>query len=85
MRFHVLAMRYYGGEYGDQKTYLEKVNEKNGIDVFVASYGGREVVDVEVEEVEDVDVDDVLVVGEKSQPMSLIRSRARDGSCRALV
>lgn len=37
-KFHELELRFLGGEYNDQKEYLEKLHEQEGPDVFVASF-----------------------------------------------
>lgn len=41
-RFEVLAAQFVGGEYHDQQKRLESLNEKNGVDVFVATFSAFE-------------------------------------------
>lgn len=39
-RFHQLEMQFLAGEYEEQKAFLEKIHEKEGPDVFVATFAG---------------------------------------------
>jgi hypothetical protein len=38
--FRMLQIQAHGGDYGEQKELLDKLHEKNGEDVFVASFSG---------------------------------------------
>lgn len=41
-RFNSLALKWFYQEYGDQKKMLDAIHEKEGIDLFVASYSAVE-------------------------------------------
>jgi hypothetical protein len=39
-RFRELKNNWLGPEYADQKEHLDKIHERNGVDIFVASFSG---------------------------------------------